>query len=177
MFVMTFYASLLVWAGQRRPYVLFANFQSSGPNLANNARPADSRRPCRPGSDSWIPKDINFPRYYTKCRGGNVILCGIFHVVYIMFSTTFHVISRKFWLLFGQCIMMQSLYKYCIHTAQEHQTYGLSDIDFFVKSTKKKKIWPETKTTLTFITKLFWVPKEKNSFKISIQFTNFLYPP
>ena len=70
--------------------------------------------------------------------------------------------------------MMQSLYTYCIHTAQEHQTYGLSDIDFFVKSTKKKKILPKTKTTLTFITKLFWVPKEKNSFKISIQFTNFI---
>ena len=52
-----------------------------------------------------VPKEINFPRYKMKCSGENELLCGILHVQYwsISFSSTFHVISRKFGLLFGQC--------------------------------------------------------------------------
>ena len=42
------------------------------------------------------PKAIDFPRYNMKCSGEKVILRGIFHVVPISFSSTFHVISRKF---------------------------------------------------------------------------------
>ena len=40
-----------------------------------------------------------------ECSVENVILRGIFHVQYssVMFSSTFHVISRKLGLLFGQC--------------------------------------------------------------------------
>ena len=38
-----------------------------------------------------------------QCSWENVILCGIFHVIPIMFSSSFNVISRKFGLVFGQC--------------------------------------------------------------------------
>ena len=51
-----------------------------------------------------IPNEIDFPRYNMKCSGENV--CSTMRNIScsIMFSTTFHVISRKFGLLFGQCI-------------------------------------------------------------------------
>ena len=51
-----------------------------------------------------FPKEIDFPRFNMKCsRPGKRdtmrnISCSI------MFSTTFHVISRTFGLLFGQCV-------------------------------------------------------------------------
>ena len=41
-----------------------------------------------------------------KCSGENVILRKIFHVCSIMFSTTFHIISRKFVLIFGKFILL-----------------------------------------------------------------------
>ena len=47
-----------------------------------------------------VPNVIVFPRYNMKCCGENVILRGIFHVCSITLSSTFHVISRKFWLFF-----------------------------------------------------------------------------
>ena len=44
-----------------------------------------------------VPKEIDFPRYNMKCSRENVILRGSCS---IMFSTTFHVISRKFLITF-----------------------------------------------------------------------------
>ena len=44
-----------------------------------------------------VPKEIDIPWYNMKCSGENAEdSCSI------IFSTTFHGISRKFWLLFGQ---------------------------------------------------------------------------
>ena len=42
-----------------------------------------------------VPKEIDFPRYNMKCSGENVVLHGIFHVI-----------SRKYGLLFGQCTIV-----------------------------------------------------------------------
>ena len=50
-----------------------------------------------------VRKVIDFPRYNTKCIGDNEILRGIFHVVYCFPLHFVLYISRKFWLLFGQC--------------------------------------------------------------------------
>ena len=44
----------------------------------------------------YVPKVIDFPRYNMKCSVENVILRGICISFSIMFSSTFHVISRKF---------------------------------------------------------------------------------
>ena len=61
------------------------------------------------------PKGNSFPRYNMKCSWGNVISTRNISCS-IMISTTFHVISRKFVLLFGQCTVDQNskLYIYCI---------------------------------------------------------------
>ena len=62
----------------------------------------------------------NIPGFNMKCSGDNVILRGIFHVVHIMFSTKFHVLLRKFGLLFGQCR------KLCISTNRGLGQVGLT---------------------------------------------------
>ena len=54
-----------------------------------------------------VPKEINFPRYKMKCSGETRYCAEYFMYIVqywsISFSSTFHVISRKFGLLFGQC--------------------------------------------------------------------------
>ena len=49
---------------------------------------------------TYVPKEINFPRYNMKCSAENVILRGIFHVMLCFpLYCTFHVIAWKFGLL------------------------------------------------------------------------------
>ena len=51
-----------------------------------------------------------------KRSSENVILCEIFHIVYCfdVFHYSFHVISRKFGLLFGQCGGMRGGGMFCL---------------------------------------------------------------
>ena len=55
-----------------------------------------------------VPKEIDFPQYNMKCSGGQPDTTQNSSCI-IMFSTTFHVISRIFGLLFGQCIFITPL--------------------------------------------------------------------
>ena len=55
--------------------------------------------PWQVGNIYTVPKVTDFPRYNMYCS--------------IMFSSTFHVISRKCGLLFGQCMLYRKIDQHC----------------------------------------------------------------
>ena len=90
--------------------------------------------PLAPRMYTNYPNKVNFfcmkltSHTVPKRYGENAILRGIHSSCSIMFSTTFHVISRKFGLLFGQCMRALNFF-YAHHGLQYYKTMCYITLD------------------------------------------------